>query len=124
MFKPENEGRCGSEEYWNKEIDCCEIQSAVKKLKNGKATGIDEIPVEVYKAIVKEENPRNNTGLACILVEGMNTLLNGNIPKDLMTSIVISVPKKGYLRDINNYRGISVMAVCEISGSDCGTTYY
>ena len=29
-----------------------------------------------------------------------------------MTSTIVSVPKKGDLRDMNNYRGISLMPVC------------
>ena len=111
VFKPENQGICGNEEYWNRDIEWYEIQSAVRKLKNGKAAGIDAIPGEVYKAIVKE-NPRDNTGLAYILLKVINILFNGNIPEELMTSIVISVPKKGDLTDMNNYRGISLMPVC------------
>ena len=42
----------------------------------------------------------------------IHILFNGNIPEELMTSIVISVPKKGDLTDMNNYRGISLMPVC------------
>ena len=112
VFKPENQEMCGNEEYWNREIEWYEIQSAVKKLKNGKAAGIDEIPGEVYKAIVKIEYPRDNKGLAYILLKVINILFNGDIPKELMTSIVVSVPKKGDLTDMNNYRGISLMPVC------------
>ena len=112
MNKPQNKGICGSEEYWNADITWNEVQDIVKTMGNGKASGIDGIPGEVYKAIVRCKYPRDGKGLACILLRVLNAILNGNIPEDLMTSTIVSVPKKGDLTDMNNYRGISLMPVC------------
>ena len=110
--KPQNQGMCGSEEYWNADITWNEIQGVVKTMAKGKASGIDGIPGEVYRAITGREWPREGKGLACVLLYVLNTIFNGNIPEDLMTSTVVSVPKKGDLTDMNNYRGISLMPVC------------
>lgn len=112
MRKPQNQGMCGSEEYWNADITWNEIQDVVKTMAKGKASGIDGIPGEVYRAITGREWPREGKGLACVLLYVLNTIFNGNIPEDLMTSTVVSVPKKGDLTDMNNYRGISLMPVC------------
>ena len=46
--------------------------------------------------------PRHNQGLACVLLELLKTIFYGNIPEKLMTSTVVSVPKKGDLTDMNN----------------------
>ena len=53
MNKPQNQGMCGSEEYWNKDISWKEVREVVKTMANGKASGIDGIPGEVYKAITR-----------------------------------------------------------------------
>ena len=79
---------------------------------NGKASGIDGIGGEVYKAIIRCKWPRDGKGLACILLRVLNAILNGNIREDLMTSTVVWVAKTGDLTDMNNYRGISLMPVC------------
>ena len=51
MKKPQNQGICGSEEYWNADITWSEVQDIVKTMANGKGLGIDGIGGEVYKAI-------------------------------------------------------------------------
>ena len=118
MKKPQNKGLCGSEEYWNADITWNEVQKIVKTMGNGKASGIDGIPGEVYKAIIRCKWPRDGKGLACILLRVLNAILNGNIREDLMTSTVVSVPRKGDLRDMNNSRGLYEFDVCVCE--DCG----
>ena len=100
--KPENEGMCANEKYWDADINWFEVREAVRVMSNGKAAGNDGIPGEVYKAIMKVQWPRHNQGLACVLLELLNTIFYGNIPEKLMTSTVVSVPKKGDLTDMNN----------------------
>ena len=47
--------------------------------------------------------PRHNQGLGCVLLELLKTIFYGNnIPEKLMTSTVVSVPKKRDLTDMNN----------------------
>ena len=79
MRKPQNQGICGSEEYWNADITWNEVQKIVKTMGNGKASGIDGIPGEVYKAIIRCKWPRDGKGLACILLRVLNAILNGKM---------------------------------------------
>ena len=92
---------------------------------NGKGLGIDGIGGEVYKAIVRCKWPRDGKGLACILLRVLNAILNGNIREDLMTSTIVSVPKKGDLRDMNNSRGLYEFdaCVCEDRGGSDSSAY-
>ena len=125
MRKPQNQGICGSEEYWNADITWDEVQNIVKTMGNGKGLGIDGIGGEVYKAIVRCKYPRDGKGLACILLRVLNAILNGNIREDLMTSTIVSVPKKGDLRDMNNCRGLYEFdsCVCEDCVCSDSSTY-
>ena len=92
---------------------------------NGKGLGIDGIGGEVYKAIIWCKCPRDGKGLACILLRVLNAILNGNIREDLMTSTIVSVPKTGDLRDMNNSRGLYQFdaCVCEDRGGSDGSSY-
>ena len=119
MKKPQNQGICGSEEYWNADITWSEVQDIVKTMGNGKGLGIDGIGGEVYKAIVRCKWPRDGKGLACILLRVLNAILNGNIREDLMTSTVVSVPKTGDLRDMNNSRGLYEFDACVCEDCVC-----
>ena len=81
-----------------------EIRKAIMKLRNGKAAGPDEIPAEAIKAD---------------LDTAVNTLFSlfGRIweeeviPAQWKEGLVIKLPKKGDLRDCNNYRGIMLLSV-------------
>ena len=86
---------------------------------NGKGLGIDGIGGEVYKAIIRCKWPRDGKGLACILPRVLNAILNGNIPEDLMTSTIVSVPKKGDLTDMNNSRGLYQFDACVCEDCVC-----
>ena len=125
MKKPQNQGICGSEEYWNADITWSEVQDIVKTMGNGKGLGIDGIGGEVYKAIVRCKWPRDGKGLACILLRVLNAILNGNIREDLMTWTVVWVPKTGYLRDMNNSRGLYEFDACVCEDCVCsdGSSY-
>ena len=97
----------------------------MKTMGNGKGLGIDGIGGEVYKAIIRCKWPRDGKGLACILLRVLTTILNGNIREDLMTSTVVSVPKTGDLRDMNNSRGFYQFdaCVCEDRGGSDSSSY-
>ena len=80
---------------------------------------------EVYKAIIRCKWRRGGEGLACILLRVLNAILNGNIPEDLKTSTVVSVPKTGDVRDMNNSRGLYQFDACVCEDRVCsdGSSY-
>ena len=80
-----------------------EVEDAIKKMKFGKATGPDNIPIEV---IVTLED---------IGVEVTTKLLNaiydsGVIPEDLMKSVFITLPKSPGATECELHRTISLMS--------------
>ncbi|OMJ18641.1 Transposon TX1 protein [Smittium culicis] len=85
-----------------------EILTAIKKIPNKKASVIDGIPNEVYKLICDEKipEPKFSKFLFRILE---NMCEKGEIPKNMKTSIVVLIPKKGDLKDTINFRGISLI---------------
>ena len=73
---------------------------AVTALGNGKSPGIDSIPNEVLKL----------PEMRGVLLNCLNTLLaDGNLPSSLITSLLVTIPKKGDLSLATNYRGIALM---------------
>ena len=80
-----------------------EVRLAVSRMKNGKAVGPDEIPVEAWKCI-GEPAVEMLTGL-------FNRLLKGEkMPDEWRKSILIPVfKKKGDAQNCSNYRGIKLM---------------
>jgi len=81
-----------------------EVIRAIKKLKNGKSAGVDGIQAELLKNGGDE------------LVKKMTTLCNQvwkseQVPRDWKDGIIIPLPKKGDLKDCNNWRGITLLSV-------------
>ena len=81
-----------------------EVERAVKKMKNGKATGPDRIPVEVWKSLGEE-------GID-ILWDLMQKILNQEkMPEEWRGSIIIPIYKgKGDIQECGNYRGIKLIS--------------
>lgn len=80
-----------------------EVIHALNTLKNGKASGPDQIPGEILKLIEEDQ--------MYILVELINTIYKtGIIPKDWLTSTFITLPKKKSAKHCPDYRTISLMA--------------
>lgn len=79
-----------------------EVRSAIKKLKDGKAPGYDEIKTEAVKALAD---------IICYpLSEAINVALNdGSYPNILKLSVITPIFKSGNYSDPNNYRPISVL---------------
>ncbi|KAM7453125.1 hypothetical protein BLSTO_06132, partial [Blastocystis sp. subtype 1] len=100
---PNPNSKLKDSEEWDREIAEFEVENVVMAMGNGKSTGDDCIPVEVYKKLLRN---RNKT-LTCHI----NQLFDGHIPESFMTSQVISLHKKGDPMDVDNYRGISLMNV-------------
>ena len=82
-------------------IQMKEIESALKRMKSNKATGIDEIPMEVLKC-------RNIGQTLCVLYNKCFSL--GKIPNMWKMGIITPVPKSltADTRDPLSYRGIDI----------------
>ena len=100
----------------NQEITWGELNGILHTLKAG-APGIDGIPSAVYKAAW--ENPLENfdpneprSSLGRVLLRLVRLLfVAGVTPEVWNVSVVVSIPKKGDARDMNNSRGISLIPV-------------
>ena len=108
-FTPENlESDCDD---INSPIGEREVYEAVHKLKNGKASGIDEISAEMLKLSGNQS------------VKFMTTLFNslfekGQYPEEWTKAIIVPIFKKGNKTSPDNYRGISLSSLM----SKCYTT--
>ena len=72
-----------------------EIEAAMRKMKNGKATGNDKVCKEMLVVVCKLAKQIYDTG---------------DIPTQMKQSIFITLPKKGNLLNCSNYRFISLMS--------------
>ena len=92
----------------NKEIDGPpilkdEVEAAIKRMKSGKATGPDNIPVEIIVAL--EELGLN------MVTNLLNRIYDsGNIPDDLLKSVFIALPKSPGATECELHRTISLMS--------------
>ncbi|KAK3517615.1 hypothetical protein QTP70_013098, partial [Hemibagrus guttatus] len=81
-----------------------EVRKALKRMKNGKAVGPDDIPVEVWKC------------LGDAAVEFLTSLFNRDLESEMMPeewrrSVLVPIFKnKGNVQSCSNYRGIKVMS--------------
>jgi len=82
-----------------------EVKSAIKKLKNYKAPGIDLIPAELMKW---------GGGRLTEEIQKLITLIwnKETLPEQWKDSIIIPIFKKGDKMSCNNYRGISLLPTC------------
>ena len=84
--------------FLNEEITELEVQKAIKKLKCGKACGLDEITAEMLKA--------GGQDVVLFLTRMFNVLLEKGIyPQDWAEAIVTPIHKKGNTEHVDNYRG-------------------
>ncbi|KAI5726127.1 hypothetical protein M8J77_024147 [Diaphorina citri] len=85
------------------EISREEVVLAVKKMKNGKATGPDEIPVEAWKSLGEK-------GIDILWKMMKQIYERERIPDEWRESEIVPIYKqKGDIQDANNYRGIKLM---------------
>jgi hypothetical protein len=95
----------------NRDITWPEIHAALATSATGKAPGMDGITNEVYK-LCKEDTPRlePTTPMGRMLLEAVNSIFHGDIPEDMHSSLIISIPKPH--KDatlLDNHRGISLI---------------
>ena len=81
-----------------------EVKVAILQMKNGKATGMDGIPVEEWKCLGEE-------GIDMLWDMMQAIYEQENIPTEWRDSVIIPICKeKGDIHDCGNYRGIKLMS--------------
>ena len=81
-----------------------EVKVAISRMKNGKATGMDGIPVVVWKCLGEE-----GIDMLWDLMKGIYE--QEKIPTEWRDSVIIPIYKeKGDIQDCGNYRGIKLMS--------------
>ena len=91
-------------EWLTQGISRDEVKVAVSRMKNGKATGMDGIPVEVWKCLGEE-----GIDMLWDLMQGIYE--QETIPTEWRDSVIIPIYKeKGDIQDCENYRGIKLMS--------------
>ena len=81
-----------------------EIKRALKKLKLGKAPGINSIPSDVLKADISAATD--------VLYNLLNEIWDKEeIPTEWKTGMLVTIPKKGNLSEYKNCRGIVLLSV-------------
>ena len=85
-----------------------EVELAVKQLKNGKATGCDDISAEMIKA-------SGELGISLLHKLIVKIWQTGEWPEDWRRAVLIPIPKKGDLQQCSNYRTISLIShACKV----------
>ena len=79
-----------------------EIKDAIAALPNNKAAGVDGLPAEFFKA---------QPGLAADMLHPLinASWISEKFPDEWNEGFIVKIPKKGDLRDCNNWRGICVL---------------
>ena len=90
------------------ELDCKittdEVTIAIKSLDRGKSYGLDNLIDEMFIDGIHVLSP--------LLVNIFNYIFeSGTYPQEWLKGIIVPIPRKGYLTDANNYRGITIMSV-------------
>jgi exonuclease III len=97
----------------NQPVTWPEVAETIKALKNGKASGVSGIPAEWFKLTLEDEpreDPESAMGMVVFkLVKLM--VENASIPEKLNRALLVTIPKKGDLTLMDNYRGISLLEV-------------
>jgi len=91
------------EEQEGPQIIKSEFEEALKKLKNKKAEGIDEIPAEFLKQI-GEKATKELYDIWCKIYK------EGQWPKDFVESIIIPIEKKAGAEECSDYRTLSLIS--------------
>ena len=83
------------------EIDSNTVKQAIMRMKNGRAAGPGDIPIELIKSCGQK--------LLEMITILFNKIINGGkVPEEWKVAIITSIHKKGDKRKCDNYRGISV----------------
>jgi len=92
------------DDFLDREFTVDEVLKAISTLKNGKSGSVDSLIPEMFKVCKNELAP-----VLCIL---FNYIFNNNLyPEIWMKGIIVPVPKKGDLNEVNNYRGVTLTSI-------------
>ena len=81
-----------------------EVLAAISGMRNNKASGEDGLKAELFKAL-----PEENSIILQKLFE--KVWEEERVPKDWLKEIITKIPKKGDLKDCNNWRGVTLLNV-------------
>jgi Reverse transcriptase (RNA-dependent DNA polymerase)/Endonuclease/Exonuclease/phosphatase family len=98
----QEEARAQAENNTESRVMREEVLAAINDMKNGKAEGIDNIPIEILKNL--GENARNELVQLC-----QDIYDTGKWPEDFLQSIVIPIQKKPNATKCEEYRTISLL---------------
>ena len=86
----------------DRELSLNELYTALMSLGNGKAPGIDGLPVDFYKSfwpVIGED----------LLEVFRDSLRKGQLPLSCRRAVITLLPKKGDLQDLKNWRPVSLL---------------
>ena len=103
----------GEEFLANADLTWIETLAAIQSLGRGKAAGIDEIPAEFFRMTSNTDDALVPTSE---MAQAVWKLVKAiweceQVPESWETAVMVPIPKKGDLTQVNNYRGISLMPV-------------
>ena len=91
------------EESTEPDLSMRELLEALKKMKNGKASGMDQVPAELFKNM-------GDVGSEWLLELLFRLWDSQAVPEDWSKDLMCPVFKKGDKTECSNYRGMSLMS--------------
>jgi len=86
------------------QISSAEVDSAIRRIKTGKAPGLDDLPGECFRTACSKIVP--------FLTTLFNNLFDTHyFPRRWLESVIVPIHKKGNKLDPDNYRGISLLPI-------------
>ena len=98
----------------NNLISWRELRTVLMSMKTGKAPGEDGVPLEILRcalnSVDEEDDDEPQSPMGKALLKLINQMwVEGRVPEVWQSAVVVSIPKKGDMADMNNYRGISLI---------------
>ena len=88
----------------NKPITITEVEQMVKRLKSGKASGLDMLSAELLKNL-------NDNFFRTFVALFKKIFKNGEFPEEWAIGIIVVIFKGGEKENLDNYRGITLLSI-------------